>query len=330
MSSKETLLFSRQDVRSLIASHEYIGIVEDAFRCHAEGRSWKPQLMHVELNQGAFHLKAGGLETTKPYFGLKVGGDFPNNSARFGMPRIQGTIILCDGENGYPLAIMDSIEITIRRTAALTAVAAKYLANPDSSTVTICGCGVQGRAQLRALMQVLSVGQVYAFDIDESRVRYAREMSEELGIPVEAVDSLEPAVRKSQVCVTCTPAKRPYLDKSYVSPGTFISAVGADSPDKQELDPELLFCNKVVVDLLEQCANVGELHHALEHGMSRQAVHAELAEVIAGKKPGRTSKSEIIVFDTTGTALQDVAAAAAVYERGLNGGRGTRFDLFEN
>lgn len=329
MQPRETLLFTRQDVSSLIAFDEYIDIVEQAFRRHAEGKTWRPQLMHAELNDGAFHLKVGGLRMGKPYFGLKLGGDFPENVKQFSMPRLQGVIVLCDGENGYPLAIMDSIEITIKRTAALTAVAAKYLANPDSRIASICGCGQQGRAQLRALMQVLPLTQVYAFDIiDDTRIRYAREMSEELGIAVEAVDRLESAVKRSHVCVTCTPSKRPYLEKRYVSAGTFISAVGADSPDKQELDAALLRSNKVIVDLLEQCAQVGELHHALERGMSRDEVYAELSEVIAGKKLGRGSKDEIIIFDTTGTALQDVAAAVAVYEKGLQAGRGMRFDFF--
>lgn len=154
-------------------------------------------------------------------------------------------------------------------------------------------------------------------------------MSELLEINVVATSDLVGATKESDVCVTCTPSRRYYLEKGDVSPGTFIAAMGADSPDKQELDPELLKSSKVVVDILEQCAQVGELHHAIEKGMRREDVYAELGEIISGNKPGRTSKEEIIIFDGTGTALQDVAAAAAVYGRALRAGKGTRFDFFQ-
>ena len=143
-----------------------------------------------------------------------------------------------------------------------------------------------------------------------------------------AVSDLAEAVKQSDVCVTCTPSKKFFLNREYVSPGTFIAAVGADNEEKQELDPTLMVSNKVVVDLLGQCATVGELHHAVEQGLVTTAdVYAELGEVIAGKKEGRTSDEEIIVFDSTGTALQDVAAAAIVYERAMSAGMGTVLNL---
>jgi ornithine cyclodeaminase/alanine dehydrogenase-like protein (mu-crystallin family) len=113
-----------------------------------------------------------------------------------------------------------------------------------------------------------------------------------------------------------------------VAKGTFIAAVGADSPDKQELDPALMRGNKVVADILEQCATIGELHHALEKGLlTRAEVHAELGEVVTGRKPGRTSEEEIIIFDSTGTALQDAAAAAIVYEKAVSDGSGVMLNL---
>jgi ornithine cyclodeaminase/alanine dehydrogenase-like protein (mu-crystallin family) len=249
----------------------------------------------------------------------------------FGLPLIQGIIALCDGVNGYPLALMDSMEITIIRTGAATGVAAKYLARPDAKVATICGCGNQGRISLKALRHVRPLARAYAFDVDEEYARpFAEELSEETGIEVIAVSDLAKAVKESDICVTCTPAKRYFLDREYVSPGTFIAAVGADHPEKQEMDPALLVSNKVVVDLLEQCATIGELHHALERGLVTTAdVHAELGEVIAGKKAGRTSDEEIIIFDSTGTALQDVAAAAIVYERAISTGTGVVLNLGE-
>jgi alanine dehydrogenase len=212
---------------------------------------------------------------------------------------------------------MDSIEITILRTGAATAVAARRLARRDSSVATICGCGNQGRVQLRALARVLPLSRVFAFDVDLRRAReLATELSPELGIAVSPVTELGEAVSRSDVCVTCTPSRAPILHRGALRPGTFLAAVGADSAGKQELDPAILGSATVVVDVLEQCAEIGELHHALAQGvLRRDAVHAELGEIVAGRKRGRASDDEIVVFDSTGTALQDVAAAAAVYDK---------------
>lgn len=127
-----TLLLTRSDVRNLLAFHEYLEVVENAFRQYAEGKALKPALMHVDSVDGEFHVKAGGLHLGRWYFALKSNGGFFQNMQRFAMPNIQGIILLCDGENGYPLAIMDSTEITINRTGAAAAIAAKYLARQDT------------------------------------------------------------------------------------------------------------------------------------------------------------------------------------------------------
>jgi len=170
---------------------------------------------------------------------------------------------------------------------------------------------------------------VYAFDRDEELAQsFAREIKDETGIDVRPVRDLEEGTRQSDVIVTCTPSREPFLKAELVRPGTFIAAVGADSEDKQELDPDLLAANTVVVDLIEQCAAIGELHHALKNGsMEKKDVHAELAQVISGSKAGRSSAEEIIVFDSTGTALQDVAAAAVVYAKALEKGLGTSINF---
>ena len=118
----------------------------------------------------------------------------------------------------------------------------------------------------------------------------------------------------------------PYLGRRDLAAGTFVAAVGADWPEKQELEADLVASGALVVDLLEQCATTGELHHALDAGlMTRDQVRAELGEVVTGKKPGRTSDDEIVIFDSTGTALQDVAAARIVYERAVSTSIGARF-----
>jgi alanine dehydrogenase len=327
-----TLLLGRAEVAGLLDLGECIAAVEEAFRRHGEGRALGPASLGVPSRGGGFHVKAAGLDLSRPYFAAKVNGNFFDNSARFGLPNIQGVIVLCDAENGYPLAVMDSIEITIARTGAATAVAAKYLARPDSRVATICGCGNQGRIQLRALARVLPIRRVLAYDPDEERSRrFVEEMERELGIPVHPARDLETAVRRSDVCITCTPSRRFFLKERMVSPGTFIAAVGADDPRKQEIEPALLASSKVVADVLAQCAEIGEIHHALEAGLlSRDAVHGELADLVTGRKTGRTGAEEITLFDSTGTALQDVAAAAAVYEKAVIREVGVPFDFFSS
>ena len=188
---------------------------------------------------------------------------------------------------------------------------------------------MQGRVQLKSLAQVLRLERVYAYDQDEALSgRFAAEMSEELGTEVIPVTDWPGAIRERDVCVTCTPSRRPFLMWEHVRAGAFVAAVGADNPLKQELDPGLIVSNKVVVDVLEQCAAIGDLHHAIEAGVMRKAdVYAELGSVVAGRSPGRTSEEEIIIFDSTGTALQDVAAARVVYEKALAAGVGYRLDL---
>jgi ornithine cyclodeaminase/alanine dehydrogenase-like protein (mu-crystallin family) len=182
---------------------------------------------------------------------------------------------------------------------------------------------------VRALVRVLPVRTVYAFDTKEgAALVLASNLRAELGIEVEPVSDLGRAVEKSGVCVTCTPSREPFLMRSQVRPGTFVAGIGADNPQKSELEPALLAAATVVADLLDQCAVMGDLHHALEAGVvKREDVHAELADLVSGRKPGRRSPAEITVFDSTGTAIQDVAVAAHVYEKAVASGRGLRIAL---
>jgi len=329
MKPNGTLVLRRSEVASLLDFNAYVMAVEEAFRAHAEGRSLAPGLMHVDALGGEFHIKAGGLRTEQPRFGIKINGGFFQNRAKFDMPNIQGVILLSDATHGYPLCLMDSMEVTIQRTGAATAVAAKYLARPDSTICTICGVGNQGRVQLKAIASVLPIQKVYAWSrTPENAAVFAIRMSKELGIRVEAAADLSAAVSQSDVIVTCTPSRKPFIMAQHVRNGTFIAAVGADSPDKQELQSELTGSSKVVADLTDQVTHVGEAHHAIDAGLlSRERIHGEIGEIIAGRKPGRTADDEIIVFDSTGTALQDVAAASAVYEAARQAGVGMMINL---
>ena len=240
MKPLETLLLKRGDVTALLSLDECISAVEQAFKLYAEGQTLPPGVLGVPARDGGFHIKAAGLKLTRTYFAAKVNGNFFRYAERFGMPNIQGIIMLCDGENGYPLALMDSIEITILRTGAATAVAAKYLARDDAKVATICGCGNQGRMQLKALVKVRALERVFAFDLDHARAeQFAGELSDELNIEAQAVRDLPLAVRQSDICITCTPSRHFFLKREDVAPGTFIAAVGADDERKQELDPRL-------------------------------------------------------------------------------------------
>jgi alanine dehydrogenase len=320
-----TLVLSRSDVESLLDLDSCFSAVEEAFRQHGTGEARRPGALGIPGNEGGFHIKAGIINGI---FAAKVNGNFFESEKR-GLPRIQGVIVVSDGSTGAPFAVMDSTAITRLRTAAATAVAAKHLARPDSKIVTICGCGVQGRAQLRALARVLSVKTVFCFDEEKDRaLHFAKELAPELGFPVTAAHDLRSATQASDIVVTCTPSKKPLLFPGFLSPGTFISAVGADSEEKQELDPALMAAATIVTDVTEQCAAFGDLHHALASGLvKREDVYAELGEIVAGRKPGRRSAEEVIVFDSTGMALQDVAAASVVYQRARASGLGLEVNL---
>jgi alanine dehydrogenase len=324
-----TLVLSRSDVLALLTLPDCIEAVEDAFRLHAAGRTLRPGVLSVRAEGGGFHIKAAGLVGERRYFAAKTNANFPDNPRRAGLPTIQGTVVLADAGNGAPLAVMDSGSVTALRTGAATAVAARHLARPDARVATVVGCGVQGEIQLAALAAVLPLERAWVVDLDAARAdALAQRASRTLGIRVERATDLRAAVRGSDVCVTCTPARRPVLARADVPAGAFVAAVGADSEGKQELEPALVASATLVVDVLEQCAEIGELQHALAAGLlTRERVHAELADVVAGRRPGRTRAEEITVFDSSGTALEDVAAAVAVYEKARAAGRGLEVRL---
>ena len=287
----QTRILTKSEILPLLTSQDYIEGVEYAFRQHGEGRSFGTDMIHGDTpGDVEFHIKAGGLQWKgKSFYALKANGSSFRNRELRGLPNILGAVLLFDAESGYPVAIMDSSELTRQRTAAGTAVALKYLAPAGAQTLLLCGCGVQGRIHLKYLKEVLRLEQVLAYDLQPEAARaFALDMEKEFGLPV-----------------------------------------GADSPAKQEIEAELLRGRKIVVDILRQCAVAGELHHAIEKGLVSEAdVHAEIGEIVAGKKAGRESAAETIIYDATGTAIQDTAAAILVYEKAEAGDLGLKIDLF--
>jgi ornithine cyclodeaminase/alanine dehydrogenase-like protein (mu-crystallin family) len=323
-------ILSAADVSATLSTLDCIRAVEGAFRAWATGLAAPPAMLGVHVEEGGFHIKAATLAIGgRRYFAAKTNGNFPGNPDRRGLPCIQGVVVLCDADSGTPVALLDSIRLTVLRTAAATAVAAKHLARPDATVLTLIGCGAQAESHLVALAAVRGLQRILLVDRDRRRAeRLAAASEKRLGISVEVRGDLEEAVRTSDICVTCTTATRPFVTADMALPGSFVAGVGADHPHKSELHPELLASAKVVVDSLEQCASSGDLHHAIEAGTMRASdVHAELGQVVAGLRPGRQGDHETIVFDSTGTALQDVATAALVYERSVGDGRGMEVEI---
>jgi ornithine cyclodeaminase/alanine dehydrogenase-like protein (mu-crystallin family) len=318
----QTLILGRRDVTALMDRTAWLEAAELAFRALGEGRADLPAPMAIEGVDGAFHAKGGGLRLDRLFVALKLNGNFPGNAGRYGLPTIQGAVLLCDGETGSLLAIVESIELTLRRTAAASALAARLLARPDAGTLLVCGCGRQGGAHLEALAAVLPLARCLAWDMDAACARrFAARFDGGEGMRVEPVDDLAGAARQADVIAACTSATIAYLDATMVSPGAFIAAVGADAPAKNEIAAALVARAVVIADSRSQCAAMGDLHHALvERTVDLEHVRAELHEVLLGAKPGRTAEDQIILFDSTGTAVQDVAACIRIHESACRSG----------
>lgn len=316
----EAILLSCWDIGALMRPGDWLEAAEAAFRAAMEGTWAAPAPMTLEGRGGAFHAKGAAIaQDGRLFVALKLNGNFPANPALRGLPTIQGAILLCDGETGSLLAVMDSAAVTLRRTAAASALAARHLARPDSASLFLCGCGEQGVAHLAALREILPLRKVYAFDRSPERARaFARHHAAD-GLSVDAAPDIG-AARGCDLIVTCTTATLAFLDRGAVGPGSFIAAVGADSPGKSEIAPDLMAGALVVADRTDQCAVMGDLHHAISAGaMTRDDVHGELGELVTGRKAGRTSPDQITLFDSTGIGLQDAAAAALLYARAAGG-----------
>jgi ornithine cyclodeaminase/alanine dehydrogenase-like protein (mu-crystallin family) len=323
------LLLSRTEVAHLMDFTDYVDAVEAGFRAAASGKALAPPAAAFHVPGGSYHAKAAALLAgDPPVMAIKLNGNYPGNPAANRLPTVQGVIYLADATNGRPLALMDSIEVTINRTGAATTLAARHLARRDSRIATICGAGVQGRIQARAIAAAARLDAVHIWDIrPDAAKKLARELSEELQIDVRQSADLS-VTRQSDIIVTATSSKAAFLTPELVRPGTFIAAVGADNDDKSEVAPALYAKSQSVVDSLEQCVEIGDLHHALAaKAVTPEHVHATLGEIVAGTRPGRTDLSSVTLFDSTGMGLQDVAAAAAIYRRAVAQGAGTNFTI---
>ena len=312
----EVLLLSEHEIRDLVGAADALPAVRDAFVRLARGEAILPGIINLDIpNSGAeVHVKSAHLQGSR-FFTIKVASGSYANPER-GLPVGSGIVLVFDAVTGFPRAILfDNGYLTDLRTGAAGALAADLLARREVDRVGIIGVGTQARYQFAALLGVRKPERVIAFGRSEAKATaFAREMEKLHGIRVLPAKTVEQAVRGSDVVITVTPSREPLVRAEWVLPGTHITAVGADGPDKQELDVEVLKkADKVVADRLDQCIRLGEIHHAIEAGALRpEDVYAELGEIAAGLKRGRTSDQEITVADLTGVGVQDAALAELV------------------
>ncbi len=331
MTRPETRILSHSEIVSVLTMEHAIGAVQQVMEAHGRSRVIAPGILHADVPRGEFHIKTGGVlrgDDGGGVFGLKANGGFFGNQEK-GLPNIVGVIYLADAQTGCPLAVLDSVEISRVRTGAASAVAARKLARPNSSVMTVIGTGTQARTQIEALSHVLPIQRVHLVGRDPERTtQRAAAFETSLELEVEPFSSVPSALKDSDVLVTCTPARDPIVRLSDIHPGLFIAAVGADSPGKQELAAEVTANCIAVADVQLQCIRVGELQHPIGAGlMTPEQVHAEIGGVLCGERPGRTDEEEIILYDSTGTALQDVAVGFGIYEAARARGLGQSVQL---
>lgn len=315
MNAPPVLLLSRGAIAKLATTRDYLAAMQTAFADLAAGRFDVPAVAHVPGIGGMFHIKSAQRAGSPSLAVIKVNGNFPGNGGRE-LPTIQGFVALLDAECGCVLALMDSIEITARRTAAATALAAKYLARPGSRTLAMIGCGVQARYHLEALRDVLPIEAVAFCDPRDDAADAFASLVCEQGMRAQRVDDAKTAARGADLVVTVTTSTQPLLGLTDIGPGTFVAGVGADNPSKHELGPDLLKASRMVVDSVPQAATMGDLHHAIAAGVMKASdVQGDLAALVAGQMPGRAGGDERWIFDSTGLSIQDLAAAEMIYQR---------------
>ncbi|MBI2861066.1 MAG: ornithine cyclodeaminase family protein [Chloroflexi bacterium] len=303
-----TLFLSGSNIKGLLDMSEVIGAVEEAFRESSREEVQMPAKSYLTLERGDFRAMPASVPGAA---GVKWVNVHPRNPS-LGLPTVMATIILNDPLTGYPLSIMDATEMTAYRTGATAAIASKYLARPGAQTLGIVGAGRQAYTQIMAHAELFDLKAIRVFDPAKAAVTKLIEHFPQY--PIKEA-SLEEAVASDILC-TVTPARSPVVRREWVLPGTHINAIGADAAGKEELEPPVLKEAMVVVDDIRQATTSGEINVPIAGGLfTIDDIHATLAEVISGQRPGRESEETITVFDSTGIAIEDIAVARMIYEK---------------
>jgi ornithine cyclodeaminase len=305
--------FDEAALRAAITPAVAVRTVREAFRADGEGRTHVPAVINlaVPAHHGEFHVKSAYIEGV-PGVAVKIASGFFDNPAK-GLPSGSGLMVVFSAETGLPQALLlDNGFLTDIRTGAAGAVAAEHLAPASITTVGVLGSGLQARHQIRCLREVRAFSRIVAWSPNPARLeKYCAEMRS-AGYEARPAASPQAVCAEADVIVTATPSRQPLIQADWLRPGQHVTALGSDSPGKQELEAACLArADLVVVDRLTQCASFGELRHALDAGVLRaDRVHAELGEIVAGRKPGRTSDTQITIADLTGVGFQDTAIAS--------------------
>lgn len=310
------LLLSRRELEAVVGMAEVLPAVEEAFRLHGLGRMVTPRRTVLLPAGGWFAVMSAYSEALG--LTVKAVASYPENPRR-GLPTINAFLLLLDGETGVPLALMEAGYLTGLRTGAAGGIAAKYLARPESRLVGVLGSGEQAWRQLEALTHVLpnlNLVKVYS-PTPNHRSSFAERASEAFNVRVEPVDSPRKAVEECDVVVAATSASQPVLKGEWLKNGAHVTSVGTHHPDRREIDSATVVRAKVVVDSREAClSEAGDLLIPLKEKLIEENhIYAELGELVAGVKPGRTSPEEVTLFKSVGLALQDLAVARLAYER---------------
>ena len=318
------LVLAHEDVKRLLPMEECIELMAEALANLARGESWQPLRFVVRPpeEQSLMGLMPAHRTTPEPAYGLKTVCIFPGNPAR-GLDAHQGGVMLFDGETGELRALIDASAVTSIRTAAVSAVATRALARPDSKVLAILGSGVQARAHLEAMAKVLSFEQARVWSRTAEHA-HALAAEAEAPFPVEAAGSVEATVRDVDVVVTVTSAREPIVERGWLAPGTHVNAVGSSIPTARELDSATIAAAALFVDRRESTVNEsGEYLRAVEEeGIGPDHIRAELGEVLVGSHVGRRSDEELTVFVSLGLAVEDLAAAEYLYRRARSEGVG--------
>lgn len=319
-----TLLLTEQDVRQLLTIRDAIVAVEEVMRRQALGQAIAQPRHRLELpDKGFLHYMAGA-DVTAGLVGMKLYTSV-RGALRFLVP-------LYRSATGELLALIEADYLGMMRTGAASGVATRYMSREHTHTLAVIGTGHQAHGQLEGVAAVRNLTEVRVFGRDaERRARFATEMATKLKLRVIPTDSAEQAVRNADIVVTATTAHRAVVEGAWLAPGTHINAIGANFPQKRELDDAVIGrASRIVVDFIEQArTEAGDLIQAFAADSARwNSVH-ELSQVITGNFPGRANPDEITLFKSSGIAIWDVAVAARVYELALERGRGQQIPLWE-
>ena len=326
----ETLLLNNDDVAENARMEEVIVAVEEAFAAYQHGNVQMPAKSYIELPEynGDFRSMPAYMAADDwDAAGIKWVNVHTDNPTEHDLPTVMGTMIYSDSVTAFPLAIMDGTTLTRQRTGAAAAVATDHLAVEDATSLGIVGAGVQSYTQLEAIAEVRPIAEVVVADRDEAAIREFVDRFED-GFDVRGGTIAEAA--SCDVLSTVTPVESPVVDAADLDDHTHVNAMGADAAGKQELDPDILLAGRVVIDDYEQCTHSGEINVPWDAGtVGDDDLYGELGEIVTGDRPGRTDDDGVTGFDSTGLAIQDVAAAHVVYEHANQDDEGTPYALVD-